>query len=455
MDPHPPIGAPASGNATGSQTGPDSLWSAPVATKPVSGTVVVPGSKSQTNRALILGSLSTTPTEIVNPLISRDSTLMEDALRTLGAQVESNDSGQLLVTRDAAYVDDAEPRKIDCGLAGTVMRFVPPRAALSTGAIDFDGDEQAYARPMKPLLDAMGQIGMTLDPPGARRLPFRLNATGQVAGGTVQMDASSSSQFVSGLLLSAPAFDHGVHIVHTGVELPSFPHILMTIDMLANAGISAVASTDDSGAPVFSVEPGEVRLDRVVVEPDLSNAAAFLAAAMVTGGQVSIPHWPTETTQPGDQIRTVFEQMGATIEITDGVLTLTGPEKLTGYEGDLRDIGELVPTVAAVAAVAANQGSGSNLTGIAHLRGHETDRIHALSTELKRAGLKVLEREDGIEILPSFLKAADFSTYHDHRMATFGAILGLVTEGTRVENIETTSKTLPDFANTWTDLVSA
>ena len=431
----------------------DALWSAPIATGPVSGTVVVPGSKSQTNRALILGSLSTVPTEIVNPLHSRDSTLMEDALRALGTQVVATDSGRLLVERDATDINETEPRPVDCGLSGTVMRFVPPRAALTRGVFDFDGDEQAYARPMKPLLAAMSDIGAKFEPASAFRLPFRLDSSGSVVGGAVEVDATSSSQFVSGLLLSAAAFDEGIRIVHTGTELPSFPHILMTIDMLAHAGICAKATTDDSGAPVFSVDPGEVKLDRVVVEPDLSNAAAYLAAAMVTGGEVSVPHWPTTTTQPGDQIRGVFEQMGATVSLIEGVLTVKGPEQLSGFEGDLRDIGELVPTIAAVCAVAANQGSGSSLTGIGHLRGHETDRITALSTELKRAGLKVIEREDALEILPSFLTAADFCTYHDHRMATFAATLGLLAEGTRVENIETTTKTLPNFADAWTNLV--
>lgn len=442
-------------NQTDRAKGDEQLWPAPAAAGPVSGTVSVPGSKSMSNRALILGSLSSIPTEVVNPLFSRDSSLMADALRALGTQVETNDSGQLLVTRDAAYFDNDSPRTVDCGLAGTVMRFVPPRAALSTGAIDFDGDQQAYSRPMRPLLDAMRQVGIDVEPAGAIRLPFRVSGTGTVPGGQATLDASASSQFVSGLLLSAPAFDQGIQVVHNGSELPSLPHVLMTIDMLAGAGVSAVASTDASGAPTFTVEPGEVRLAKVTVEPDLSNAAAFLAAAMVTGGTVTIPHWPTNTTQPGDQIRGVFEQMGAVVELVDGDLTLTGPAQLGGFDGDLRAIGELTPTVAAVAAVAANQGQRSHLAGIGHLRGHETDRISALAAELTRAGLKVIEHEDSLEVLPSYLKAADFDTYHDHRMATFGAIIGLVAAGTRVANIETTAKTLPDFAKTWSELVTA
>lgn len=379
---------------------------------------------------------------------------MIEALQTLGAQIQLSDSDSLLAERGTGNIDTDHHRTIHCGLAGTVMRFGPPRAALSHGAIEFDGDEQAYARPMRPLLKAMSEIGIKLEPAGAKRLPFCVQATGVVPGGSIRMDASASSQFVTGLLLSAPAFEEGITITHTGTTLPSMPHITMTIDMLMMAGIKAATNTENNSY-TFNVEPGQVQLDEVKIEPDLSNAAVFLAAAMVTGGSVTIPYWPTQTTQPGDQIRQVFEQMGAKIELTNAGLTLTGPAQLAGFTGDLRAIGELTPTVAAVAAVAANQGHGSRITGITHLRGHETDRIAALATELDRAGLKVIEHEDGLEILPSFLRATDFRTYHDHRMATFGAIIGLVTEGTRIENIATTAKTLPNFAATWNSLVAA
>lgn len=428
-------------------------WPAPHALGPVAGRVRVPGSKSMTNRALILGSLSVVPTEIVNPLESRDSTLMIDSLRALGTQVEANDSGQLLVIRDKVPVDTSTPRTINVGLAGTVMRFIPPRAALSTGQINFDGDSQAYVRPMRPLLEAMTSIGIQLTPVGASSLPFGIQANGSVRGGEVAMDASTSSQLISGLILSAASFDNGIQIQHVGDSLPSMPHLQMTVEMLADAGVAASVGADAQGNPNFSVEPGELRLERVVVEPDLSNAAAFLATAMVAGGTVEVPHWPELTTQPGDQIRGIFTDMGGAIELFGGVLSVTGPDSLSGIEAELSAIGELTPTIAAVAAVAANQGERSLLRGIAHLRGHETDRVAALATELRRAGLRVNESEDSLEILPGTLLAADFETYHDHRMATFAAIIGLVVPGCRVQNIATTAKTLPTFPEIWTTLV--
>lgn len=429
-------------------------WPAPHAQGPVNGQVQVPGSKSMTNRALILGSLSTVPTEIVNPLESRDSTLMIDALRALGTQVEANDSGQLLVMPNQVPIDTSTPRTIDVGLSGTTMRFVPPRAALSSGEINFDGDSQAYVRPMGPLLEAMSSIGIQVMPPGADSLPFRIRADEAVRGGEVRIDASTSSQLISGLMLSAAAFDNGILIQHIGDSLPSMPHLKMTVEMLADAGVAASISTNGQGKPSFKVEPGELKLDRVVIEPDLSNAAAFLAAAMVTSGKVEVPHWPEHTTQAGDQIREIFAQMGATCQITDGRLAVIGPDQLSGIEIDLGAIGELTPTVAAVAAVAAHQGQRSVLTGIAHLRGHETDRVSALAIELRRAGLTINESEDGLEILPGTLQAADFETYHDHRMATFAAIIGLVVPDCRIQNIATTSKTLPTFPKIWNTLVA-
>ncbi|MFZ1361991.1 MAG: 3-phosphoshikimate 1-carboxyvinyltransferase [Candidatus Nanopelagicales bacterium] len=430
-----------------------SWWPAPHASGPVTGRIQVPGSKSMTNRALILGSLSEVPTEIVNPLESRDSTLMIESLRALGTQVEANDSGQLLVMRDQVPIDASTPRTIHVGLAGTVMRFIPPRAALSSGEINFDGDAQAYVRPMGPLLDAMASIGIQVTPVGADSLPFGIRANGSVRGGEVAMDASTSSQLISGLILSAASFDNGILIQHIGDSLPSMPHLQMTIEMLADAGVAASVGANTQGKPNFSVEPGELRQERVVVEPDLSNAAAFLAAAMVAGGSVKVPHWPDQTTQPGDQIRKVFENMGGTNELNGGVLTVTGPDQLVGIDVELSAIGELTPTIAAVAAVAADRGERSLLRGIGHLRGHETDRVTALATELRRAGLNVTESEDSLEILPGNLKAADFETYHDHRMATFAAIIGLVVPGCRVQNIATTAKTLPTFPEIWTTLV--
>lgn len=433
-------------------------WDAPFASSPVQGAVRVPGSKSMTNRALVLGSLSLEPTVIVNSLRSRDSDLMSRSLTLLGVSVEtiaSTDSdrpSRTKVTRDASE-RTSKPRQIDCGLSGTVMRFVPPRAALSEGAITFDGDPQSHVRPMRALVDGLTQLGVSICPADASSLPFTVEATGRVRGGEASIDSSSSSQFISGLLLSGAGFDDGLQLTHVGDEVPSLPHLEMTISMLRDAGVDA-SITHQEGSTVFTVEPGAVSTPEILIEPDLSNAAVFLAAAMVTGGHVTIPQWPSETDQAGDQIRQVFEAMGASFELVDGNLSVQGPQNLEGFSGDLRDIGELTPTIAAVCALAAARGSGSELRGIKHLRGHETDRVSALANELKSLGATVEEAADSITILPGVLHPADLYSYHDHRMATFGAIIGLVVEGVRVENIQTTSKTLPGFDSMWESLVT-
>ncbi|MEI8084052.1 MAG: 3-phosphoshikimate 1-carboxyvinyltransferase, partial [Actinomycetes bacterium] len=342
------------------------------------------------------------------------------------------------------------PADIYCGLAGTVMRFVPPMAALATGDIRFDGDAGARSRPMAETIGSLRQLGVRVESSPAETLPFSLAATGRVPGGEVTLDASRSSQFVSGLLLSAARYDIGAIIRHQGAALPSQPHIDMTLKMISDAGVQVESLDHGAHDVTWRVRPGPVDLPDLDMEPDLSNAAAFLAAGMVTGGSVTIPDWPAHTTQPGDQIRGVFEQMGAHSSTDATGLTLTGPATLHGIDIDLRNIGELTPTIAAVALFADTE---SRFRGIGHLRGHETDRLAALATEIGRLGGRAEQTEDGLLIRPAALHPADLRTYHDHRMATFAAIVGLVVPGVRVEDIATTSKTLPDFIAQWNHLV--
>ncbi|WP_202399517.1 3-phosphoshikimate 1-carboxyvinyltransferase [Rhodococcus rhodochrous] len=417
-----------------------SLWRAPRAVSPVRASVTLPGSKSITNRALILAALADGPSTLTGALRSRDTDLMIGALRTLGATVTERDGGTTLdVTPGPLRGGD-----VACGLAGTVMRFVPPLAALADGDVRFDGDEQARVRPMSTVLDALRALGTDID---GDRLPFTVHGRGSVRGGSVTIDASASSQFVSGLLLSGAAFDEGVVVHHAGEPVPSMPHIEMTVEMLRTAGVPV----DTSEADTWRVPPTTIKAVDVTVEPDLSNATPFLAAAAVTGGVVSVPLWPESTTQAGDAIRGILEQMGAEVTWADGTLTVRGPDELRGLDVDLHDVGELAPTVAALAAVAA---SPSDLRGIAHLRGHETDRLAALATEIGRLGGSITETEDGLHIEPAPLHAGIWHSYADHRMATAGAILGLVVDGIEVEDIGTTAKTLPDFEGLWESLLT-
>lgn len=423
------------------------LWPAPTAKAPVQGTVNVPGSKSITNRALVLSAISEEPSAISNLLISRDSQLMVAALQALGTEIEFTNATSAQVVPHPLR----GPAKINCGLAGTLMRFLPPLAATANGDIEFDGDEGARRRPMAVTIESLRALGVAVTDNSRGSLPFTVHADAHVPGGVIHLDASASSQFVSGLLLSAPRFGSGVTVVHQGASVPSLPHIDMTVQMLRAAGAEVKSDTADPTHAQWSVAPGAINLGDYNVEPDLSNAAAFLAAAVVSGGTVTIPHWPQHTTQPGDRIRAVFTAMGAMCVIDDEGLTVTGPTTITGIDIDLREIGELTPTIAAVAVFANGP---SALRGVAHLRGHETDRLAALVTEINRLGGSARELPDGLAIDPAHLSAADVATYHDHRMATFGAIVGLRVPGTRVENIATTAKTMPTFPTMWDQLVT-
>lgn len=421
-------------------------WPAPTPTAPLEATVTVPGSKSQTNRALVLAALAAGRgggvSTLSGALRSRDTDLMLDALRALGLRVEAvahhvTVSGKI----------DPEPNvRLNCGLAGTVLRFVPPLAALGTVTVTFDGDEQARARPIAPLLAAMRSLGIAVEGDG---LPFAIHGCGAVTGGTVEIDASASSQFVSGLLLAAAAFDEGLTVVHTGSTLPSAPHIAMTVTMLRQAGIDV----DDTDANRWQVSPGTATARHWEIEPDLSNATPFLAAAVVTGGRVRIADWPAVSVQPSDAIIDIFSATGAQVSQADAQLQIQGPGSYGGFDVDLRAVGELTPTVAALATLAA-PGSVSRLSGIAHLRGHETDRLAALTTEINRLGGDAVETPDGLLITATELHGGIWHSYADHRMATAGAIIGLRVPGVEVEDIETTAKTLPAFPRMWADMLA-
>jgi 3-phosphoshikimate 1-carboxyvinyltransferase len=364
---------------------------------------------------------------------------MAGALRSLGIRIE--DAGADWALTPGPLTGQAA---VDTGLAGTVMRFVPPLAALATGAVRFDGDAYARTRPVGPLLAGLRQLGVRIE---GEALPFTLHGAGGVRGGAVEIDASASSQFVSALLLVAARFDKGIEVRHAGPPVPSQPHIAMTVQMLRAAGVT-VESTVDS----WAVAPGQVRARDVEVEPDLSNAAPFLAAAVATGGSVTVPGWPAHTTQAGDALRPLLGAFGATVALDAEGLTVSGTGRVSGVDLDLHEVGELTPVLAALAALADGP---STLRGIGHLRGHETDRLSALATELTRLGAVVGELADGLRIEPRPLSPAVFDSYADHRMAHAGALLGLVVPGVRVVDIASTTKTLPDFPGMWAAMLHA
>lgn len=444
---------PQDGSALGQTVGvtattslPDAVaWAAPTVDRPVRATVTLPGSKSLTNRALILAALADGPSRVSAPLRARDTLLMAQALRSLGTRVEdvpgAHDVQDWIVTPAPLH-----GAVIDAGLAGTVMRFVPPVAALAEGDVVVDGDAAARLRPMGTTIDALRQLGVEVDDGGTGALPFtvRGRGAGGVAGGQIRIDASASSQFISALLLAGARYRDGIVVRHTGASAGSLPHIDMTIEVLRAAGVEV----EQPEPFVWRVPPTTIAARDVAIEPDLSNAGAFLAAAAATGGQITIPGWPARTTQIGGLLPELLERMGAAALRTGEGLTIRGGQALRGIEAE--DVGELAPVLVALAALA---DSPSTFRGIAHLRGHETDRLAALAAEINRLGGDVTELADGLVIVPRPLRGGTWRAYEDHRMAQAGAILGLRVPGVVVDDIASTTKTLPDFPGMWAQML--
>ena len=427
----------------------EDLWRAPFrGNHPITAAITIPGSKSATNRALILAALAKTPSILRKPLHSRDSALMIAGLKAIGCAITQEPNGDLHITPGKFF----GPASVDVGNAGTVMRFLPPVAALANGLIHFDGDARSHERPVGPVIAALEELGVTIEHSNRYSLPLTINGSGTIKGGTLEIDASASSQFISALLLIGPVTQTGITIKDIGKTLPSLPHIEMTIAMLQTFGAKVESKISDSGRREWQVEPGELVGQDLIIEPDLSNAAPFMAAAMICGGEVVIADWPKKTTQPGDQLRNIFTQMGAKIEFVGSGLKVVGSGNIHGIDIDLHDVGELTPSIAAVAALA---DSPSSLRGIGHLRLHETDRLAALATELNALGGDVDEEESALHISPTPLHSGIFHTYDDHRLATAGAMIGLAIDGIDVENIATTQKTLPDFPGAWHEMLGS
>ena len=422
------------------------VWVAPVASGPLSSRLTLPGSKSLTNRELVLSALADRPSVLHRPLRARDTDLMAEALRSLGATIAEQGDDWLITPGELVG-----STVIDAGLAGTVMRFIPPVAALALGPVAIDGDEHARNRPMRTTIQALRDLGVDVEDDGRGGLPFTIHGSGRVEGGEVTIDASASSQFVSGLLLAAPRFERGLTLRHSGERLPSMPHIEMTIATLARRGV--VVTSPEAG--VWVVPHAPIDGIGLAIEPDLSNAAPFLAAALIAGGTVTIEGWPAETTQVGALLADLLPRYGATVRrdgdalTVDGGAGLLGGDAIAGVDLDLSEGGELAPTFAALAALAASPG---RITGIGHLRGHETDRLAALAAELTAIGAHVTELDDGLAfepVDPAGLHGGAWKSYADHRMATTGALVGLAIAGVELDDIGTTAKTLPEFPELW------
>jgi len=487
--------------AANPQAGDPGDWLVPRAHEPVRALVRLPGSKSMTNRALVLAALSGAPADILGPLVARDTELMAAALRTLGWQINESPSSWHVEPagdsggsgRGAAWTDErgsaaterggkaapqgaptpgaggsggsppggqsggSPPRVIQVGNAGTVLRFLPPVAALAGMDVAFRGDRRVAERPIAPLLDALAELGAPISYPDGGRFPFVVHGRQSVPGGAITLDASLSSQFVSGLLLSAPRFESGAAVTHVGPPVPSLPHIEMTVRMLRACGVQVeTALGEEAGTSgrqffpnVWRVFPGPIVAREIVIEPDLSNAVPFLAAALATGGEVTIADWPAASLQPAERIIDVLTAMGADVRLTPAGLAVSGSGRISGIGADLSAVGELTPVLTALAALAS---SPSEFTGIGHLRRHESDRLAALAAEIGKLGGDVTELADGLAIKPRPLRAEGvvFDSHDDHRLVMAAAVLGLVTDGLRVRNAATVGKTFPEFSTYWT-----
>jgi 3-phosphoshikimate 1-carboxyvinyltransferase len=417
-------------------------WPAPTAIDPVTAVVPLPGSKSMTARALVLAAVSFGASTLVRPLRARDTELMSAGLRAMGVSISTVDEEHLVVRPKPL----TGPAHVDVELAGTVMRFLPPLAGLANGRVTFDGDPRARRRPLAPLIGAMRASGVQVDGSESDGLPLTVHGKGRVRGGEVSLDASPSSQLISGLLLAAPDFDQGLTVHHIGTPIPRGPQLRMTVQMLRAAG----AAVDDSVPDVWRVEPARLRGRGWQIEPDLSTAAPFLAAAVVTGGTVTVPRWPRSALQHDERLRDVLTRMGGAVTLTERGLTVRGTGIVRGIDVDLHDQGELSPVVAALAALA---DSPSTLRGVEHIRGHETDRIAALARELTALGTGITEHADGLTIEPRPMKGTVFETYDDYRMAHAAAVVGLAVPGIILSNVACTAKTLPDFPALWSTMV--
>ena len=416
-------------------------WTAPTPSVPLRATVVVPGSKSATARAYVLAALADAPSTLTGALDARDTRLMRRALTALGVRFEDLPDGRVLVTPP----DTFRAAPVEVGLAGTIMRFVPPLAALAQGPSRFSGDPEAEARPVAPLLDGLTQAGVRIDHPGS--LPFTVHGNGVVPGGKVTIDASGSSQFVSGLLLSGARFARGLEIHHVGPAVPSRPHIRLTLAMLTDRGVAAQEVAPD----VWRVAPGPVSARDEVIEPDLVNAAVFLAAALAAGGSVTVP-WPERTLQAQGTILAALAALGGTVSRESGTVTVTGTGRIASADIDLTEASELTCIVAALLALAPD---GGRIRGVGHIRGHETDRLAALETELGARGAGIQQTDDGLLLTPGRRRGGLWGTYADHRMAHAGAVLGLAVPGVELEDVGATTKTIADFPGLWSGLVGS
>ena len=412
----------------------DTLRVTPVS-GPLDAEIVVPGSKSLTNRALVLAALAEGTSTLRGALVADDTLAMAGAMSSLGARVVLDP--ELCTVAGIGGRLAPGPLEIDARLSGTTARFVLPVLALGEGPYVLDGDQPLRDRPLGPSIEALRRLGADVDDsdrPG--HLPVVVRA-GTGRGDGVGVDGSLSSQFTSGLLLAAAAMPEGLAVELIG-PVVSRPYLDMTLAVLRDFGVDA--GTD--GERRLWVRPGGLRATDHRIEPDASSASYFLAAAAVCGGRVRVPDLGTSSLQGDARFADVLRAMGAVVDRGPAGTEVRGTGRLQGIDIDLTDMPDMAQTVAAVAVFADGP---TTVRGVEVIRGHETDRIAAVVAELRRCGLDADEHPDGFTVHPGTPRATRVETYRDHRMAMSFAVVGLAASGIEIADPGCVAKTFPDF----------
>lgn len=405
--------------------------------RPVDADVAVPGSKSITNRALLLAALVNGESVLENALFSEDSHWFSESLRRMGIVVWEDAAHATMTVRGEGGTFPEKTADCFVGNSGTTARFMVAAAALGRGDYRFDGVPRMRQRPIAPLLDALRPLGTRFSfEADADCFPLIVHGEG-LRGGETTLDAAASSQYLTGLLMAAPYAEGDVTIRLAG-ELVSEPYIDMTIRMMAQFGVQV-----SMGKGVFMTRTGgRYRAQRYIIEPDASNATYFFAAAALCGGRVRVPNLPALSLQGDVGFVDVLAQMGCAVTKTAEYIEVQGTGTLHGVDVDMNAISDTAQTLAAIAPFA---DSPVRIRNIGHIRHKETDRIHAAVNELKRLGVDAEEFSDGLIIQPSVVHPAEVQTYDDHRMAMAFSVIGLRAEGITIANPECTAKTFPDF----------
>ena len=406
--------------------------------KPLDVTIEVPGSKSYTNRALLVAALARGASTLTGALFSDDTHYMCNALQNLGVEIDAVEKRAMFDVSGNGGDIPVSSAELYIGNSGTTSRSLTAYVSLGHGRFVIDGDEpMRHGRPISDLLDALTQIGVSARSQYDNgHLPVIVEASG-LEGGRTRLDVSKSSQFLTALLLIAPCAKNDVEIEVVGDR--EMPYIDITLAVMEAFGVQVVSE----GYKYFRIEGGQRYQPRIYnVEPDASNASYFFAAAALTGGRVTVQHLHLDSMQGDVQFVRILEQMGCQVAVSDIGITVTGPHQLKGVDVDMRAISDTALTLAAIAPFADSK---VTIRNIEHTRWQETDRIHAMVTELRRLGVPVIEHQDGLEVSPSSITPAAIDTYEDHRMAMAFSLVGLKARGIRINDPDCVSKTFPNY----------